>query len=422
MESRWRWLIRLLTRRLWFKAGLYGIAAVATALTGAMVSPLVPDTLSELVGAEAVKGILQILASSMLAVATFSLGTMVSAFAVAAGSATPRASKLLVEDPISQNVLSTFIGTFIFSLVGLIALSTGIYGPGGRLVLFVVTTIVIVAVLTTFFRWIDYLSNLGRLSETLAKVEFAAAEAMRTRREDPYLSCSPLRSTSQEAFAHGGERIGYVQHIDVGVLQKAAENADGQVWVGCLPGSFVDPTRTLFRTSWQIEDDEERQRLQAAFLVEDTRTFDQDPRFGLIVMSEIASRALSPGINDPGTAIDVIGRGVRVLSIWSADAPDTEPKYPRVFVPSIVIADIFEDFFGPIARDGAGTFEVGIRLQKALAALARNNPTRFAAPAEFHACSALQLSDRALVLDSQKTALRELYATGFGVTEVPASS
>jgi uncharacterized membrane protein len=163
--------------------------------------------MASVIGAEAVGDILKILASSMLVVAIFSLGTMVAAFSAAASIATPRASKLLIQDPTSQNALATFIGAFIFSLIGVIALSTGIYGPGGRIVLFVVTIIVIVIILMMFFRWIDYLSNLGRLGEVLEKVERAASRAIRSRCQSPYLGGRPLQGLPDDAVPVVSEEI-----------------------------------------------------------------------------------------------------------------------------------------------------------------------------------------------------------------------
>ena len=61
------------------------------------------------------------------------------------------------------------------------------------------------------------------------------------------------------------------------------------------------------------EDEDVHKAVAEAFTIGAERTFDQDPRFGLCVLAEIASRALSPAVNDPGTAIDVIGRAVRLL-------------------------------------------------------------------------------------------------------------
>src|SRR5690606_9376275 len=112
-----------------------------------------------------------------------------------------------------------------------------------------------------------------------------------------------------------------------------------------------------------------------AFTIGAERDFEQDPRFGLCVLAEIASRALSPAVNDAGTAIDVIGRGVRLLTIWAQESGKTDaeenPPCPRVRTPAFSASDMFEDIFAPIARDGADNPQVLVRLQKALGALAR---------------------------------------------------
>jgi uncharacterized membrane protein len=47
------------------------------------------------------------------------------------------------------------------------------------------------------------------------------------------------------------------------------------------------------------------------------RYFEEDPRFGLITLSEIASRALSPAVNDPGTAIQIISSHIRLFSLYN---------------------------------------------------------------------------------------------------------
>lgn len=62
------------------------------------------------------------------------------------------------------------------------------------------------------------------------------------------------------------------------------------------------------------------------------------------MLAEIASRALSSGVNDPGTAIDVLGRAVRVLSLWEdcdASEPDEVP-YPRVRIPPVALGELFD--------------------------------------------------------------------------------
>lgn len=414
MTSRLGWLLSVLTRRIWFRASLFSLGAVATALVAILASPYIPAHLPTKIGADAVDNILGIIASSMLAVTTFSLNIMVSAYSAATSNVTPRATKLVMEDSTTQNVLATFLGSFLFSLVGIIALSTGAYGDRGRVVLFVVTIAVIVLVVVTLLRWIDHLSKLGRVTETTARVEKVAADAMRARRDLPFMGGIRLDASGPPPAAKAvhPRSIGYVQHLDVAALSKIADGDEGQVFVAALPGKLVDPSAPLAWTAG-LEGDDLDGRICGCFTIGEVRSFDQDPRFGACVLSEIASRALSPGINDPGTAIDVIGRAVRVLSIWAEPRdPKTivEPEFPRVHVPPIEPDDLFEDIFTGIARDGAGVVEIGVRLQKAFRTLARLGDGCYAKAARRHSALALERAEVALVIEDDKRRLREAAA------------
>ncbi|HVI30038.1 DUF2254 domain-containing protein [Hansschlegelia sp.] len=411
MTSRWLWLLSRLGRRIWFRASLFSLAAVLTALLAIVIAPLIPMDVPAKVGADSVDNILGIIASSMLAVTTFSLNVMVSAYSAATTNVTPRATRLVMEDSTTQNVLATFLGSFLFSLVGIVALSTGAYGDQGRVVLLGVTIVIIVLIVVTLLRWIDHLSKLGRVTETTARVEEVAATAMRDRQRRPYLGGVRLdsqRIVPTDARPIAVDRIGYVQHVDVGELSSLAEAVEGRIYLGAIPGMFAEPARPLAWTVGLSQENDEAVR--RCFSVGDTRSFDQDPRFGLCVLSEIASRALSPGINDPGTAIDVIGRAVRVLALWSSPEAKPEIAYPRVFVPGIEPDDLFSDVFQPLGRDGAGLVEVGLRLQKALHTLARLGDGRYAAPARRQSALALARAEAALVIEDDVRQLREAAA------------
>jgi uncharacterized membrane protein len=87
--------------------------------------------------------------------------------------------------------------------------------------------------------------------------------------------------------------IGYVQHVDVASLEDCAKTADREVFVMALPGAFADPARPVAMVSGP-EDEAISKVVAEAYTVGAERTFDQDPRFGLCVLAEIASRALSP--------------------------------------------------------------------------------------------------------------------------------
>ncbi|MEO8683689.1 MAG: DUF2254 domain-containing protein [Devosia sp.] len=408
MTSRWFWIAIQLTRRIWVRASLFSVLAIVTALIGIALSPYIPSDLPAKIGADAVDHILGIIASSMLTVTTFSLSVMVSAYSAATSNVTPRATQLVMEDSTTQNVLSTFVGSFLFSLVGIIVLSTGAYGAQGRVVLFAATIAVIVLIVATLLRWIDHLSRLGRVIETTARVEQAASKAMRHRHQNPYMGGRPLDGSitiSPQARPVHSSDIGYVQHVDMAELSNLVGEGDGRIYLNATPGEFVDPTQPL---AWAlgIESDDTDKAVRKCFSIADTRSFDQDPRFGASVLAEIASRALSPAINDPGTAIDVIGRAVRILAIWVEPVEEPEPSYPNVFVPALELGDIFDDLFTPIARDGASVVEIGLRLQKAFLMLSRFGKGKFSTEARRHATEALQRAEHALPIEADKVRVR----------------
>ena len=368
--SRWRYLLAQLFKKLWVRAAIYAVLAVAAALLAAAFSPLVPAALAEPFGGDTVNGLLNMLASSLLAVATFSVAAMLTAYTNVSQGATPRAAALITGDSQAQTALASFIGAFLYAAVAYSALGTGYYAGGGRAILFFVTLAVLAYVAVTLLRWLDQLLSLARVGYAIAQVEKATYAAMMGvfgpgGARGPNAADPPAGATEIEA----GE-VGYVLNVDVGQLEKLAERHDLFVWVRTAPGAFADMSRPLAlvtgRTSAKA-----LAAIRATFELGPERSFSQDPRFGMVVLGEVASRALSPGINDPGTAISVIASAVRLFSRWieaEARSPDTPPN--RVHLPRLFLADALDDVFTPVARDGAGSLSVAMRLQVAFTALA----------------------------------------------------
>lgn len=413
MQSKWQWLVKQLTRTLWVRALLFSLLAIASALLSVLLDPFIPEGLADVIGADAVDHILDILAGSMLAVTTFSLTVMVSAYSAATSSVTPRATRLLMQDTTSQNVLSTFLGSFLFSLVGIVALSAGVYGPRGRVILFVVSLVVIGLVVLALLRWISHLTHFGRVGDTTERVETATANALDYWRRCPAMGGQILRDPQSTIPAHARpiypDGVAYVEHLDIGQLNECAEKFNCNVYVDAVAGAFVHPRTPLL---WVDSSSGSglTEAMRAAYTLAPERSFDQDPRFGLCVLAEIASRALSPAVNDPGTAIDVLGRGVRVLTQYLAPLSSPENiAYPRVWVPPLAFEDMLNDFFMPISRDGAGMLEVQVRVQKSLHALFCNAPPSVRGGLRTHARVALERAESALTLPSEKQALLQLH-------------
>lgn len=399
--SNLRWRLRIILREIWVRVTAFGVLGILTALSSAWFGHMIPDEFGLKMGADSVEPILTIMATAMLTATTFSLQIMITAFGSAQTSATPRAIKLMQTDRITQNVLASFIGSFVFALVGIIALQTQIYGASGRFLLLVVTIGVVAMVVVSLLRWVQHLSEFGRLGDVISRVEDSAANALKTRCADPYLGALPWEAPPTGVWPVKSQRTGNVQHVDISQLQEIAQAHDCRIWLCAPPGNFVHPAADLVACDGLPVDAKIRAHMEKeildSFAIDHARDFEQDPQFGLIALAEIASRALSPAVNDPGTGIDILGRLTRVLAIWTP-AAEFELRHDRIYARSIAPEQLIEDAFSAIARDGAGLFEVALRLQVVLGALAQMAPEPFAKPAAQQALRAALQSEAALPL------------------------
>lgn len=372
--DRLRFLLYSVKEKLWVKPlgfCLLSIFAVfvAKVADGTSLAEHIPE-----IKPESVETLLSIMASSMMVIATFSAGTMVNAYASASQSSTPRSLSLIISDDVSQNALSVFIGAFIYSAVALTSMTQAFFDEAGLFILFCLTCLAFSIVILTFIRWVDSVARLGRVGSTLLKVEHATTRAIKNRIDMPCLGAVPQEQIKEQGtHAIYTKQVGYIQLIDIAKLQQLADKNDGFINVAMLPGEFVSPERAIAYSNKKVLSDE----IVDAFTIGEARSFEADPRFGFIVLAEIASRALSPSVNDHGTAINTISSITRLMLLWHKPKSETENsqndsaqheefKYDRISLPALNVNDLFDDAYTSIARDGAANIEVAIRIQKSL--------------------------------------------------------
>ena len=386
MSEKLIYLLQRLLHKTWVRCALFSLAALVAVTLSKVLGPLIPEDIAFKLGSDSIGSLLNIIASSMLTVAVFSASTMVAAFSAVGSTATPRASQLLIEDSTIQNTLATFVGAFLYSVIALVGLNAQIYGGGGRLVLFGFTLLILLLVVIVLLRWLDYLSVLGRMGETVSRVETATTKAMAQRLKKSFMGGQKQTENARGEHPLRAPATGFVQHVSMDILQKCAQRADATIHLHVQPGDFVEPSMVI-ATSTRPLDKEASKAASDAVLIGKARTFDHDPRFGLRVMGEIAARALSPAVNDPGTAIVVLATAVRTLIYWvdeqrahekSLQQDDArQPEFDRVSAPNLREAGMLTDVFDPLARHGALAVDVGVTLQHALASLRRLNHTAF---------------------------------------------
>ena len=419
-----RYRFKRLFSHIWAPITAYAVLGLAAAVVAVLLRDLIPSSWAFKIGADAIDGLLNILASSMLAVTTFSLSIMLSAFAAASSTATPRAFLLLKTDRTAQQVLASFIGAFIFSLVGIVSLKIGIYGEGGRVILFAATILVLVLIIFNLVRWIGHLTDFGRLGDTMRRVEEAAADAMTRRLKTPWLGANPMRDRAppERAVPLRSRAVGHVQFVNLSRLDSLADHAGCSIYIDVLPGEFVYQGSVLAHVlngPTGPDYDALLDGIHGCFTIGMNRSFEQDPRFGMITLSEIASRALSPAVNDPGTAIDVVRRMTRVLSLWQ-EMSEVEVEFTHLWIRGLQSQEMLRDAFAALTRDGAALYEVQVCVQRALLALVRLDPHIFAKGAVVQSRRAMAFAREAMLIDADLAHLQEIADQIVAVAEPPA--
>ncbi|MEM8654226.1 MAG: DUF2254 domain-containing protein [Pseudomonadota bacterium] len=400
MKSRLKW-IKLVFLRYYRDMGLRVLLYALLSVVATLVSPLANTWLGEGIKAkidfQAVMAVLTILASSMLAVSTFSLNIMVSAHRAAAANATPRVHRILLEDTTTQSVLAAFIGAFVYSLGSIVLYRLGFYPPDAAFFVMMITVAVVVLVVVSLLRWIQHLTMLGSVEESLNAARERARESLLALAHNPRHGASQLSQETvlpQVLTPLPAPCTGFLQLIDMASLEECLPEAS-VIYLKVRPGSHVLEGETLGHVSGTVTD-AALEQIAKQFTFGAHRTHEKDAQFGLTVLSEIASKALSPGINDPGTAIEALLDLKELLWDYARATPDAEASSsPRVFVAFPEADDFVEASFAAIARDGAGTIEVALTLRKALAALAGCGDDEMADAARDFAARAMLYAEEA---------------------------
>jgi len=416
------------SRKLWVRVVFMGLLAfVALGLTQ-LFEPLVPKEVATRLSGSAADRLLQIIADAMLAVTIFSITIMVTVYRSSSAQFTPRAHRLIIQDRTTQNTLAVFIGAYVYALVAIIMRELGVYVDERSFVLFLTTVLVLAIIVIFLIRWVLHLQSFGSLIDTTRQIETVTTSLFNERLKTPCMGGHPLTSDPpDDARPLRAEKSGYLQHIYPEALQEHAENHGVDVYLTRRIGDFVFAEEPLLyiarRGTPKGEETEDRtveEAICSAVKLGDLRTFDQDPRFGLRVLGEVASKALSPGVNDPGTAIDVITRVGRILSYYRDETkPNGKVGLPNLHIAPIDAQALVEDGFGPLARDGAGVVEVQVTLQEVLNGLMRHpDPGLVAAvreAAENHLRRAFEEvpfgPDRAMIWRAAREDVREAVET-----------
>ncbi|TRD18941.1 DUF2254 domain-containing protein [Palleronia caenipelagi] len=402
------WRLRIFSRKLWIRASLISLLAVA----GSLLAPLsnyLPFKLTSGMNMSTLENLLGIITSTMLSVATFSLSIMVSSHLAADTSATPRAYRLLQQDGRTQTVIATFIGAFVYALTLTIMLDLGFVQDNEVALVYILTIVVIIAIVIALLRWVAHLDGLGSVERTLRQTEDRITEAITEQGRNPFLGGLPaLGHAVSDAVAVRAEKSGFVQQVNMRDLQEVAKENGVQIHLEDRPGNWVTRGDILARIVGGELGDEAQKKIFKAIAINDRREPDQDVGHALMIMSEIGDRALSPGTNDPQTGVNAISRITRLIMEIPVEEQMDEPVAPDVYAPPLDMRALVRESLYPLARDGAGFVEVVVSVQRACAVLTRHPNNAVATAARQLSADSLALARDAMRLAGDVARIEEI--------------
>ncbi len=357
-------------------------------------------------GPDAARSVLSTIAGSMITVTSLTFSLTVVTLQLASSQFSPRLLRSFLRDLRNQAVLGLLLATFTFSLLVLLTVRTqNDRGPGFVPELSVSVAVLLVLTSVMALVWfIGHVVAVVRVGRIMADVAAESVELLGRETDELVASAAcdgVLPEPGGEAMRAG--RSGFVQTIDVAAIGRWAHESDAVVHLCVPPGAWV-----VRGTPWAFVEGAEAEDVSVALSLGPERTSQQDVGFGLRQLVDIALRALSPGINDPTTAIDAIGHIGDILvtmserhlgaMTWADDSGDI-----RVHAARPTFADHLEVACGQIRRFGAGMPLVMGALVDTLGAVGSGIDDRGRREAILR-----ELADIAVAVEAEITGVRDL--------------
>ncbi len=332
-------------------------------------------------GAEGATAMLGTIASSMITIAGVVFSMTLVALSLASSQLGPRLLRTFMTDKTNQVVLGTFVATFLYSLMVLRAIrraDEGIFVPHLSVAFGVLLAVASLGVLVYF---IHHVAVSIQADNVVARIGAELTEGIDRLFPEGIGESSHRQADVPEAFARDGCPIGaaddgYVQLIDGDALLALAVDEDLILRVERRPGHFVVKGSPV-ALAWPAKrvDERTKTRINAAFVLGSQRTPVQDIEFAVNQLVEIAVRALSPGVNDPFTAVACVDRlGAALSRLGQREMPsphryDEEHKL-RVVTPATAFSDVADAAFDQVRQYANSSAAVTIRLLETIAVVA----------------------------------------------------
>ena len=301
-------LLRNTRANAWFVPLVYATAAITLGTTSARLAHVLLPGFVSTISANAAIGMYSSIASGMIALTgiVFSLTFVMVQFSATAYS--PRLVLWIARDPVVSHAIGVFTATFLYALVALAWVDRSGSGRVSLLDICLATTLLLVSVIM----FISLIQRVSMLQVTKMLVFTGdqgrkIIEGLYPPLETPAspISDEVFQAPSSQTLVHHG-RPQIVQAVNVPALVHIASTAGCTIELTAAVGDSVLDLTPILRVHGGASPLPESP-LRRAIELGDDRTFEQDPKYALRLLVDIAIKALSPAINDPTTAVQALG-------------------------------------------------------------------------------------------------------------------
>lgn len=340
---------------------------------------------------EGARVVLSTIAQSMLTFTGLVFSITMLVLQLASSQLSPRVMRTFLGDRANQVVLGLFVATFVFTLAVLREVRAPVDGGTGFVpaVSVWVAFALLLGSVGAFIYYIDHMAQAIRATSVIVSIWGETAAAIERLLPDTEDAPSDRPSPAVQGPVRGAAillnapKAGYVVRLDEGAMLAAA-GREGRL-IELLPrvGDFVTEGGPLARLTGDWDRDAAA-TVRGAVGIGRERTGEQDIAFGLRQLVDIAIRALSPGINDPTTAVQSLDRLIDLLErlvrrpLWSSQR--STGGTVRLIVPTYAWPDFVRLAIDEIRIAGEGQLQVARRLDSALADLLALAPAERRAP------------------------------------------
>lgn len=370
MTARFHKLLDDLAETFWLVPALLillgiGIAFQAIAIDrGTIVPGWLRDEWLYTGGATGARTLLGAIASSTIGVAGTVFSIMIAALSLAAGQMGPRLLRNFTRDRGNQVTLGVFLATFCYALIVLRSVRTP---AEGEFVPHLATTIGIVLAFLSVANLVYFVGHMsGRINvDTVISLVSEDVQAMiGSLTREGSQPAPPPQSFWRHAVPITDPRQGYLVQLDENGLATWACEHGTAVHLLVRPGDYVFPGAPIAIATHPCDGIEEAIRNATALSPQQVTS--ADLRFAIRQLVEVAVRALSPGINDPHTAITVLDRLGAALceiepvklqtGVWIKDGK------PSLVVPHLRYGELVGAMFDMIRQNATKAPPVLIRM------------------------------------------------------------